>query len=286
MNLDDGSSRPLWAQLSDLLRERINDGQPVGDLSDVSLANEFRVSAGTARQAVQALANEGLLVRRRGIGTVVTARPIQSELNVFGNFMVDWQLQGRTVRVELLERRVEAASMAVAAGLAVRPGELVGYNRRVRHANGLPVVVDHRYIPADLDDGLMEQDFLRESLWRAIQERKGIDPLESRVTVRGAAATEEAVELLGLTLGAPVLNHEMQILDTTGRIIMFGTSTYHPDRFVYSAVQKAAPSGAGEQAASTPSRPLNGLEVRRARKPSTGRGARKKATRRRAPKAG
>ena len=58
MNLDDGSSRPLWAQLSDLLRERINDGQPVGDLSDVSLANEFRVSAGTARQAVQALAND------------------------------------------------------------------------------------------------------------------------------------------------------------------------------------------------------------------------------------
>jgi hypothetical protein len=130
----------------------------------------------------------------------------------------------------------------------------------------------------------MEQDFLRESLWRAIQERKGIDPLESRVTVRGAAATEEAVELLGLSLGAPVLNHEMQILDTTGRIIMFGTSTYHPDRFVYSAVQKAAPSRAGEPAAPTPSRPLNGLEIRRARKQSAGSGTHKKAARRRAPR--
>jgi hypothetical protein len=76
----------------------------------------------------------------------------------------------------------------------------------------------------------------------------------------------------------------MQILDTSGRIIMFGTSTYHADRFVYSAVQKATTSRADQ--APTPSRPLNGLKVRRARKPSTGSGTRKKAARRRAPKAG
>ena len=61
---------------------------------------------------------------------------------------------------------------------------------------------------------------------------------------------------------------------------------YHPDRFVYSAVQKATPSRADQPAAPTPSRPLNGLEVRRARKPSTGSGVRKKTARRRAPKAG
>lgn len=239
--MDEGSPKPLWAQLADLLRERIQTGEPTGDLSDVSLANQFSVSTSTARQAVQVLANEGLLVRRRGIGTIVTAPPIRSELNVFGSFMVEWQLQGRVVRVDLLERRVMAANMAVAAGLAVRPGELVGYNRRVRHADNLPVAVDHRYLPADLDDGLVEEDFLRESLWRAIQERKGVDPSESRVTVRATAAEEEATELLGLKLGAPVLQHELQVLDTDGRIIMYGTSTYHPDRFVYSAVQQAAP---------------------------------------------
>jgi GntR family transcriptional regulator len=203
----------------------------------VALASAYKVSTGTVRQAVRVLAAEGLLTRRRGVGTFVTAAPLRSELNAFGDFMVEWQLQGRRVSVELLERRTMAASMTIAAGLGVPTGELIAYNRRRRLADGLPVAVDHRYIPLELDEGLLDSDFLRESLWRAIQERKGVDPVESRVTVRATGADEEAVDLLGPALNAPALSHELQMLDATGRIIMFGNTTYHPERFVYSSVR-------------------------------------------------
>ena len=147
-------------------------------------------------------------------------------------------LQGHSVRMELIDRRLVAANMTVAAGLGIQPGEIVAYLRRLRLADDLPVAMDYRHIPAELVAGIPDEDFLQESIWRVLRRHKNVVPGESRVTIKATAATQEVAHHLGVDLGSPVLDHEVQVLDRRGRVLILGSSLYHADRFVYSTKVK------------------------------------------------
>jgi len=76
MNVDPASVWPLSAQLAQLLRERIRSGRlGPGDRvpSEPQLAREYSVSRDTAQRALAMLADEGLITRRRGVGSIVEA---------------------------------------------------------------------------------------------------------------------------------------------------------------------------------------------------------------------
>jgi DNA-binding GntR family transcriptional regulator len=67
---------PLYYQLENLLREKIVSGElEPGDKlpTELELIEQYGVSRITVRQALQALADEGLIERKQGRGTVVTA---------------------------------------------------------------------------------------------------------------------------------------------------------------------------------------------------------------------
>ena len=129
--------------------------------------------------------------------------------------------------------------MTVAEGLGVRPGEIVAYLRRLRLADDLPVAMDYRYMRAELVAGIPDEDFLQESIWRVLRRHKNVTPGESRVTLKATGASQEVAHYLGVQVGAPVLDHEVQVLDPRGRVLILGSSLYHADRFVYSTKVKA-----------------------------------------------
>jgi DNA-binding GntR family transcriptional regulator len=74
MAVESASGWPLSAQLAQLLRELIRSGQlAAGDRisSETDLAREHDVSRDTAQRALAVLAAEGLIVRKRGVGSIV-----------------------------------------------------------------------------------------------------------------------------------------------------------------------------------------------------------------------
>src|SRR5258708_37742527 len=78
MKVDPASGWPLSAQLAQALRELIRVGQlRPGDKvpSEPQLAREHQVSRDTAQRALAMLADEGLITRRRGGGSIV-ATPV------------------------------------------------------------------------------------------------------------------------------------------------------------------------------------------------------------------
>lgn len=229
-----GAAEPLWVRIADTLRRRIQNGGDDSSLSDVALANEFKASTAVVRQAVRQLVDEGLLVRRRGKGTFLANQPLHGGLDALECFVDEWQLQGHNVRIELIDCRLIAANMTVAAGLGIQPGESVAFLRRLRYADDLPVAMDYRHIPADLVEGIPEVDFLQESIWRVLRRHKNVDPVETRITIKATGATSEVAEYLGVAVGSPVLDHEVQVIDQRERVMILGSSLYHPDRFVYS----------------------------------------------------
>jgi DNA-binding transcriptional regulator YhcF (GntR family) len=75
MEIDPASGWPLSAQLAQLLRELIRSGQLApGDRvpSEPQLARDHSVSRDTAQRARAMLAEEGLITRRRGVGSIVS----------------------------------------------------------------------------------------------------------------------------------------------------------------------------------------------------------------------
>ena len=80
MNVDPASVWPLSAQLAQLLRELIRSGQlgPGEHVpSEPQLARKYSVSRDTAQRALAMLADEGLITRRRGVGSIVaTVEPV------------------------------------------------------------------------------------------------------------------------------------------------------------------------------------------------------------------
>ena len=70
--LDDDDARPLWQQLADLLRGRIERGELAGRLeAETTLAQHYGVSRDTVRRALADLAMDGLIRSTRGRGTFV-----------------------------------------------------------------------------------------------------------------------------------------------------------------------------------------------------------------------
>jgi DNA-binding transcriptional regulator YhcF (GntR family) len=85
MKIDPASGWPLSAQLAQLLRELMRSGQlAVGDRvpSEPQLARDHAVSRDTAQRALAMLADEGLITRRRGVGSIVAAVEPVAEVQV------------------------------------------------------------------------------------------------------------------------------------------------------------------------------------------------------------
>jgi DNA-binding transcriptional regulator YhcF (GntR family) len=83
MEIDPASGWPLSAQLAQLLRELIRSGQLVpGDRvpSEPQLARDHAVSRDTAQRALAMLADEGLITRRRGVGSIVASAEAVTEV--------------------------------------------------------------------------------------------------------------------------------------------------------------------------------------------------------------
>lgn len=86
MSINFDSSKPIYLQLADLIRESImsgalKSGEPVPSVRQLSA--EYRLNPQTILNATQLLVNEGLLEKQRGKGYFVTA-PAQDALKESG----------------------------------------------------------------------------------------------------------------------------------------------------------------------------------------------------------
>ena len=98
---------PRYYEIEQALRARIVELEPGDALpSDAELCEEFAVSRMTARQAVQRLAQEGLLERVPGRGTFVAEPSAHRQAGNLLNFTTEMRRRHRTPASRLLEREL------------------------------------------------------------------------------------------------------------------------------------------------------------------------------------
>ena len=165
--------QPKYLRIHGALRDRITSGQwppgiPLPAQRD--LAGEFGVSIMTLRQALQLLADDGLIDTRHGSGTFVASR-YAYHLGHLRSFAADLAGQGAEISTRLLAADTIAPPEAVGARLGLGIGLGLGLGlgaasqvlrlRRLRLADGRPVIVQTSYLPSGLAAAIDPDDLCR-----------------------------------------------------------------------------------------------------------------------------
>ncbi len=233
--LDRESPVPLWFQIAECLRTVIETEQlKPGDRLDneVDLSERFRVSRPTVRQAIQALVQKGLVVRQRGVGTIVANRRINRPVALTSLFDDLWAAERQpTTKVLDIEERV--ADFDTAEKLAIGVGDPVLWLQRLRFAEGLPLALMHNTIPLEvLAEPLTSEALESDGLYRLLR-AQGVRFHTANQVVGARTATRQEAALLGCSRSATMLVMFRTAWDPTGRTIEFGSHSYLASRYSF-----------------------------------------------------
>lgn len=189
---------PMYQQLNSHLRQLIDSGEcPIGSkfLTERQLCDRFGISRATANKALSNLVSEGLLEFRKGVGTFVRGRALDYNLRALVSFTDKSRAAGKIPSTEVIEfRTVRACDVLddVPQLLAVGPESLLHYMERIRSADGLPVILEKRYVVAEYCPHL-NRDEIAGSLYELWAERyklviEGADEWIRAVNARGGDA--------------------------------------------------------------------------------------------------
>ena len=120
--------------------------------SERQLSADLGVSRLTVRAALDELAREGYLVRRRGSGTYVQQPKISQQLTMT-SFSEDMRRRGMVPAPTLSLTRVLAGAR-LGRFLNVSPGDEIVVVKRLRLADGVSMAIETLHIPAEVVPGV------------------------------------------------------------------------------------------------------------------------------------
>lgn len=221
---------PRYAQLADLLRQRIargvwKEGELLPSLD--ALVAEFGVARVTVRQAIHRLSRENLVSPQRGRGTFVTARasterPLRLETNL--RELADVYRQDKP-KLTLIE---DTAAMPALRERDGTPAPGYRFLRRVHSRRDVAYCV----IAIHLDERvfrLAPRRFRKETVIPVLLELPQVQIARAWQTLSIASADLEIAQLLDLPLNAPVAEVRRVVTAPDGTVLYLGEITYRGD---------------------------------------------------------
>jgi GntR family transcriptional regulator len=222
---------PRYRTIEQALRERIAARRPGDALpSDSDLCAEFGVSRMTARNAMNRLAEEGLVLRLPGRGSYVAEPPSHRRADRLMSFSSEMTRRGRVPSSIIVDREIRPAWRSAATDLHIREGEPIVFLRRVRCADGEPVALETALLIRPTSPAVMAADLRGESL-HAVLTAAGFALRRGTALVTAGPASKEDARLLDVMRGDPMLVERRIILDAHGRPIEATESRYPADRY-------------------------------------------------------
>src|SRR5712691_9129723 len=140
---------PAYQRIQSVIRKRIDSGQlQPGDAvaSERDLAKIHQVSLMTARHALASLEHDGVVERRRGIGTFIAAPKIH--FNKLMSYTEQMSSRTLTAGSKILFAKIIDDEQEATARLSLPPVSKVVKLERLRHAAGEPFALEVCYLSA------------------------------------------------------------------------------------------------------------------------------------------
>jgi len=198
------AATPLYEQVRERVMNLILDGTwPEGHIlpAETELARKLGVSYGTARQALQILTKEGVLLRKPRIGTVVTGRTPHHTLDRFYKYYRLHNIDNELINTQTITKSVKIRPATAREKRCLRTDKDIDVISlvRVRLHNDCPVMVDHIAIPAHLvPDFPSTADDVPALLLNSLRDDYGLRICAIREALKADIATAEDITLLNL----------------------------------------------------------------------------------------
>lgn len=220
-----GARAPKYQRIADELRRRIREGHyAAGDRmpAETDLAEQFRVSLPTVRQALSVLRAEGLIESRHGIGTFVkeNRRLQRRSRHRYGRARSDKQLLTSHLRHEIVSAGREPTPPHIAEVMPDPPTEIV-VRRRVLtdRETGQVEEIGASYVPTEIAAGtfLEEPAVVPKALFLCVEDLSGKTYAHARDRWLARMPSADEADTLGLAPGAAVVHviHTAEAKDGT-----------------------------------------------------------------------
>lgn len=238
MKLDKRSTVPLYAQLKELLGERIasgvwQKGQQIP--SELALCEELDLSRPTVRQAIAELVNEGLLIIQKGKGTFVTAEPERIELKAYSPFYFSI-LSARSITdfpFDKIEKVPCTPEIERAFGPAVcDPAASFWQLSFSLQEDQTPYAACRVLIPVQMFPDLGPDIRTGKRMVDVTANKYAYLPQKAQSTLMLRPSSLEEARQLDLSRGTPVLVHNAKLISRSGTVCEYVMAVLRPDMLI------------------------------------------------------
>lgn len=237
MKIDPNSSKPLHIQAEEIIRRLIEeDDYKNGKLlpSETEMSEQLNISRNTLRQAINKLVMEGLLIRKKGVGTKVAKKGIVGGIKNWLSFSQEMKMLGIEIRNFELHISRKKLTEEIANFFNTTPysdAERCIVLERVRGNKEYPFVYFISYFnPAIPMTG--DEDFTR-PLYELLETQYNIVVKTSKEEISARLAGEFIAEKLEINASDPILIRKRFVYDVNDMPIEYNIGYYRADSFTY-----------------------------------------------------
>jgi len=232
--IDRTAAIPLYHQIFLQLRDEILSGlRPFGSLipTEKELASTNSVSRITARRALDELAQNHFVSRKRRVGTTVIFRPAAKPIEANIDQAIESLLEfGRVTKVRVLTVCTEPAPPWIAEAMQIKPGEQVVRAERVRDLDGTPLSYVLSYVPEVLSRHVTRSGLSKSPILKLIT-KAGYRLGKGTQTIAAVLADPFICRTLGVEPRSAILRVTRAVCDETGKPILLTIVHYRSDRY-------------------------------------------------------
>ncbi|MEW4467776.1 GntR family transcriptional regulator [Parasphingorhabdus sp. JC815] len=225
---------PLYHQIYLQLREEITSGErPLGSRlpTEHELSEEYDVSRITARRALDELADNSFVERKRRVGTHVIYRspasPIQGNIHQLLQSQLDF---GHTTEVKFLETEMVSAQPPINEVLKLPIETPVFRVALDRWLDGLPLGHFVSYLPSRFAKSMTRKKLKTMSML-ALLEDAGAEIGAAHQTISATCADPPLSSSLQVGIGSPILRVTRTVFDIHGQPVQHIFAQFRPDRY-------------------------------------------------------
>jgi len=234
LKIDHSSPVPLHYQVEELLRKLIElpEYKNGGFLpKEVEFAKRLGISRNTIRQATNKLEYEGLLIRKKGVGTKVSQNTLTTNLDSWHSFTQEMSEKGVVFINFVIETNWVKADAKIAAFMQIPEETELLCLVRLRGFEDGPFVYFESYFHPRI--GLTGKEDFTRPLYDIIEHDYHVVPSTSSERIRAKSASAITAKRLRIGRGDPVLVRERFVSDPGNRPIEYNIGFYIAEKFTY-----------------------------------------------------
>ena len=194
------------------------------------LSNQLGVSRSTIRQATNKLELEGLLTRKKRVGSkAANNNPLSTSLDHWYSFTQEMKERGVEVFNLALDARWVPAEQALATFFKIKNGSKVLKLSKLKGTKGHPVAYFESYFHPSI--GVCELDDFEMPLYTLLERKYGVVLVKSCENISAQVASKHAGKLK-ISAADPVLVRERLVFDSGDNPVEYNVGYYRSDKVV------------------------------------------------------